>query len=272
MALIKRLLSLLCVCLLCGCGAASSVTQGSAAQPKESGSVPQEQPPLRQEEQPENAGTQDTAPLAGVTICLDAGHGITSARAQERISPLSERTKPAYVSGASGACQTEEELNLAVAQLAQQGLESLGARVIMTRETHEATVSNIERAQIANEAHADLCIRIHADGSDQSSPHGLSILIPAGDLLAAPAIAAPSRQAAACMLETLLDYTDAYDRGLVERTDLTGFNWSEVPCILLEMGFLSNPEEDARMATQEYREKIAGGIVSGVCEWIAERS
>ena len=202
MALSRYLTALLCACMLCGCGA--SAPPESAGLPQGSAAAPQETPEPPEEQQ-DAGGTQDTSPLAGVTICLDAGHGITSERAQERISPLSERTKPAYVSGASGACQTAEELNLAVAQLAQRQLEELGARVLMTRETHEATVSNIERAQMANEAHADLCIRIHADGSEQSSPHGLSILIPAGDLLTAPEIAAPSRQAAECMLQTLLD-------------------------------------------------------------------
>lgn len=202
-----------------------------------------------------------------MVICLDPGHGVTSASKQEAVSPLSSETKPAYVSGASGNNQTEEELNLAVAQLTRTELETLGAQVILTRETNEATVSNIERAQIANAAQADLCIRIHADGSDDPSVSGMSMQVPAGSLLGTPEIEAPSAQAAELILQSVAEQTGARSRGLVQRSDLTGFNWSEVPCILLEMGFLSNAEEDAKLAEPSYREKIAAGIATGVCQW-----
>lgn len=139
----------------------------------------------------------------------------------------------------------------------------------MTRETSEATVSNIERAQIANEANADLCIRIHADGTEESSAHGISTLIPAGNLLGSPEIIEPSREAAECIQRALVEETGAQDRGLVERSDLTGFNWSEVPVVLVEMGFLSNPEEDQKLSTEAYRKQVADGIADGAQEWLA---
>lgn len=208
--------------------------------------------------------------LSGKVICLDPGHGITSQSKQERISPNSSETKSAYVSGASGEYQTEEELNLAVSKLVKNKLEDLGAKIIMTRTSHNIAVSNIERAEMANEADADICVRIHADGIEDSSVHGFSILVPAGDLLGTPSIVAPSREAAEFVEEALTEIIDAKNRGIVEREDLTGFNWSEVPVILVEMGFLSNPEEDEKMATEEYREKIAEGIANGVKNWLTE--
>ena len=138
----------------------------------------------------------------------------------------------------------------------------------MTRQTNEATVSNIERAQIANNAGADLCVRIHADGSEDSSVSGMSMQVPAGGLLGTPEIEQPSARAAEIILEEVTAVTGARSRGLAPRSDLTGFNWSEVPCVLLEMGFLSNAQEDALLATDEYRQQIASGIVSGVCRWM----
>ena len=48
---------------------------------------------------------------------------------------------------------------------------------------------------------------------------------------------------------------------------MTGFNWSKVPVVLLEMGFMTNPEEDAKMETDEYREKIVSGIVNGLIKY-----
>lgn len=213
----------------------------------------------------------DTEPvLSGKVICLDPGHGITSESEQEKMSPLSDETKPAYVSGASGECQTEEELNLAVAELVKERLEELGAEVYMTRTENEATVSNLERAEMANEREADLCVRIHADGTEDSSAHGFSVLVPAGEYLGTPSIVEPSREAAVAVEESLAESTGAKDRGIVEREDLTGFNWSEVPVILVEMGFLSNPEEDEKMATVSYREKLADGISGGVEKWLTQ--
>ena len=51
------------------------------------------------------------------------------------------------------------------------------------------------------------------------------------------------------------------NRGVVERTDLTGFNWSKVPVILVETGFLSNPQEDKLLNSEEYQNKIAKGSI-----------
>lgn len=107
-------------------------------------------------------------------------------------------------------------------------------------------------------------------GMEDSSVHGFSILVPVGDLLRTPSIVAPSREAAEFVEEALTEIIDAKNRGIVEREDLTGFNWSEVPVILVEMGFLSNPEEDEKMATEEYCEKIAEGIANGVKNWLTE--
>lgn len=249
--------------LLSGCGSPNSGDTGSApvgsASPQTKTTDTQQTDAAVQEKQ--------TQPLAEVTICLDPGHGITSASATERVSPLSQETKPAYVSGAEGEGQTEEQLNLAVAELTRAQLEARGAQVVMTRQSHEATVSNQERARMANDAHVDLCIRIHADDAESGQPSGMSMQVPSGSLLGTPAIEQPSAQAAQIILQAVTQETGAQNRGLTPRSDLTGFNWSEVPCILLEMGFLSNTEENARLQTQEYRQKIAVGIADGVCQW-----
>lgn len=228
---------------------------------------PGEEVKLDTEQEKEN---EEAGSLLGKVVCLDPGHGITSESGQEKMSPLSDETKPAYVSGASGEYQTEEELNLAVANMIRNRLEELGAKVIMTRTENEATVSNIERAEIANEAQADLCVRIHADGADDPDARGFSILIPGGDNLGTPAIVEPSRDAAEAVEKALAEETGARDRGIVEREDMTGFNWSEVPVILVEMGFLSNPEEDQAMSTDSYRKKLADGITRGIESWLAQ--
>lgn len=250
---------------LCGCTNPFLVSEKDVnATPETMGSAPSGSA--------EAVEKQEALPLAGYVICLDAGHGITSESKSEAVSPNSSETKPAYVSGAEGAHQTEEALNLAVSKLVRKRLETRGVTVIMTRETHRATVSNMERAEIANKAKADLCIRIHADSAEESTAQGISTLIPAGELLGMPSIAAPSREAAQCIQAAMVEETGAHDRGLVERSDLTGFNWSEVPTVLVEMGFLSNPKEEAQLADKAYRKKLARGIARGAEQWLLGQS
>lgn len=54
------------------------------------------------------------------------------------------------------------------------------------------------------------------------------------------------------------------NRGVIERSDMTGFNWSTVPVVLIEMEFLSNPQEDKNLSSEEYQDKIAKAIAKGI--------
>ena len=63
--------------------------------------------------------------------------------------------------------------------------------------------------------------------------------------------------------------TGARDLGIVPRGDLTGFNWANVPAILVETGFLSNPRENRLLHTDAYRRKVAAGLVAGVESFVA---
>ena len=258
---VMRFLALFFVVLLSGCGAsaAGQAPPARSSKPAASVAAPAAAPTAAPETAP--------GPLDGMVICLDPGHGVTDAVAQEALSPLSDKAKPAYASGASGAQITEEALNLQVALRLRDKLESMGASVILTREASEATVSNIERARIANDAGADCCIRIHADGVDDPSVYGVSVLIPSGPLLGTPSIAEPSAALGQRMADAVAAQTGAKNRGVTARQDLTGFNWSEVPCVLLEMGFLTNAAEEANLIDPAYQDSIALGVAQAVVQW-----
>jgi len=83
-------------------------------------------------------------------------------------------------------------------------------------------------------------------------------------------IAAPSKQAAQLMQSALIRATGAKDLGLDARTDISGFNWSDVPVILPEIGFMTNPDEDRLLATDAYRDKIARGLAEGILEFVGK--
>jgi len=213
--------------------------------------------------------SEEAEELYGRTIVIDAGHGLNNISDYEKIAPDSDKTKPAYVSGTAGKNQTEEQLNLAISLLVEDGLKEKGADVYMTRYTHDADKSNIGRAEFANALHADAVVKIHADGSEDSTVNGISVLVPADGCLS-DELCSKSESLGICILTAVVSQTGAESRGLSYRSDMTGFNWSNVPVALIETGFMSNPEEDALLETAEYRQKIANGIINGIIQYFTD--
>lgn len=220
--------------------------------------------------EPEPAPEPEPLPLAGHIICIDPGHCVTpdaNKGYREPVSPLSDETKPRYLSGTSGAAMTEEKLNLAVGLKLRDALEALGAEVVMTREVSEISLPNTERCRIANESGADVHVHIHADGSEDKSVHGVSVLIPSGNLLGTPSIIDESARLGQLMVDRVAEATGAKNRGTIPRGDLTGLNFSEIPSVFIEMGFMSNPDEDALLCSDAYQDKIVAGMADSLLDW-----
>ena len=209
--------------------------------------------------------------LSGRVIVVDAGHGINSYNKQECIAPDSSETKAAFASGTSGKILSEEQLNLAVSLKLEAALEQLGAEVHMTRTGNKSDMTNIDRAEFANKLNAELSVKIHADGSENSSAHGVSVLVPSAKHVHDNAVVEKSANAGKLILEEFVKSTGAYNRGIVIRNDLTGFNWTKVPIVLVEMGFMTNAEEDRLMSTEDYQNKIVSGIVNGICRYFEQK-
>jgi N-acetylmuramoyl-L-alanine amidase len=151
-----------------------------------------------------------------------------------------------------------------VSMILKQLLESKGYTVIMTKTQDSQSLGNVERAEIGNNANAALVIRIHADSADSSSAKGASMLVPSPINENTKAIYASSKSYGQTVLSTLIKEVGMYNRGVVERNDMTGFNWSKVPVILVEMGFLSNPDEDRLLGAFDYQNKLAKGLADGI--------
>lgn len=209
-------------------------------------------------------------PMEGRKICIDPGHCVTpdaNKGYREPVSPLSDETKPRYLSGTAGAVMSEEKLNLAVGLKLRDALTALGAEVVMTREVSEISLPNTERCRIANESGADVHVHIHADGSENKSAKGVSVLVPGGDLLGTPSIVDESVRLGQLMVDCVSEATGAKNRGIIPRSDLTGLNFSEIPSVFIEMGFMSNPEEDALLCSDAYQDKIVAGMVNSLMDW-----
>jgi N-acetylmuramoyl-L-alanine amidase len=222
---------------------------------------------------PASGGTSSAAPPAaagqgGCTrIVIDPGHDSRANPATEPIGPGSAQRKIRDGGGASGAVtHTPESLvNLQVSLKLRRLLLADGYCVTMTRARQTGlSMGNVERAQIANRAHAALFVRIHADGSTDASRSGTSVLYPAlhrgwtDDILPASKVAAQKIQTA------LVRSLGSRDLGIVARSDLTGFNWADVPSVLPELGFLSNAREDRLLSSPAYQDRAARGLESGI--------
>jgi N-acetylmuramoyl-L-alanine amidase len=194
-------------------------------------------------------------------VCLDPGHGTPPAIGMqtEPIGPGSRIRKIKDGGGAPG----EAPVALAIAMKTRSLLQKDGLRVAMTRTGPTTTLGNIARAHFCNVRHAALMIRIHADGSSNSTLHGVQMLYPALHRGWTDDIYAQSLRAARIVLRSVVNATGAPDLGLVSRSDLTGFNWADVPAILIETGFMSNPHERALLQSSAYQWKIARGLVIG---------
>lgn len=204
------------------------------------------------------------------TVVIDPGHQGPQDLTYEPIGPGSSTTKHKMSSGTSGTSTglAESVVNLQISFKLRDELEARGINVVMTRTTQEVNISNVERAQIANESGAALFIRVHCDAFDNSSARGIHVLYPVDIPGWTDDIYTASRRAAQLTQAALVDATGAPDRGLDERDDMTGFNWSDIPVIMPELGFMTNPEEDQLLATDSYQQKLASAMADAALRFL----
>lgn len=203
----------------------------------------------------------------GFTVCIDAGHQKKGISEKEPNGPGSSVMKAKLTSGTSGVYTRipEYELTLAVSLKLKDELILRGYDVVMIRENNDCPKSNAERAIIANESGSDIFVRIHANGSTNSSVSGALTCAPTyqNEYLEFDMVR-DSRKLSQDVIDALCKSTGAKNRGIYDTDTMTGINWCKIPVTIVEMGYMSNVEEDKLMATDEYRDKIVCGIADGI--------
>jgi N-acetylmuramoyl-L-alanine amidase len=208
-----------------------------------------------------------TAPV----VVVDPGHDARANLATEPIGPGSATRKIKDGGGTHGVVTgiREPDLTLDVSLRLRRLLRGAGVRVVMTRtRTSGASMGNVARARVANDAEAALFLRVHADGASTPSARGTHTLAPALRRGWTDDVYAASRRAATLVQSELVRALGFPDRGIQERSDFTGFNWADVPAILVEMGFMTNPTEDRALARPEVRERAALGLCRGTLRFL----
>ena len=207
----------------------------------------------------------------GKMIAIDPGHQGKGNREKEPIGPGSSKMKAKVSSGTQGIATgiPEYKLNLAVSLKLKQELLDRGYQVYMIRETHDVNLSNSERAKMANQSGADSFIRIHANSLNDSSVHGALSMCQTADNPYNGNLYNKSNALSQAVVEGICKRTGFRNRGVQKTDSMSGINWCKIPVTIVEMGFMSNAEEDKKMATEEYRLKIAKGIADGIDAYYA---
>ena len=199
-------------------------------------------------------------------IVIDAGHQAKGNYEKEPIGPGATEMKNKVAAGTQGVSTglLEYELNLLVAQKLQRILQERGYEVVMIRDSHDVNISNAERAEIANELCADAFIRIHANGSSSAEANGILTICQTENNPYNGELYAESRFLSESVLYEITEITGAKRLYVMETDTMSGVNWCQIPVTIVEMGFMSNKEEDEKMATDSYQEKLALGIANGI--------
>ena len=213
-----------------------------------------------------NTPERESDRKSGHVVLIDPGHQAHGDSATEPNGPGSSTMKARVTGGTRGTSTGvyEYELTLDISLQLRDELRSRGYTVYMTRETHDVNISNMERAKMAEQVGADISVRIHANGADSGSTNGALALVPSASNPYIPQLAAESKRLGEDILNAYCSVTGLVNLGVSGNDTMTGINWSSVPVMILEMGFMTNAAEDEKMEDSDFQQKMVRGIADGI--------
>ena len=211
----------------------------------------------------------------GWKVAIDPGHqgSWVDMSAQEPSAPGSSETKAKATTGTTGKFSglNEYELNLQVSLLLRDELEDRGYEVVMTREDHDTAISNKERAELAAAEGADILVRIHANGSEDTSVNGALAMVPSQSNPYVGYMYEECYELGEDILKAYCESTGIADDGVQYYDNMSGINWSTIPVTILEMGFMSNQNDDLLMADETFQPVMAKGIANGIDAYFEDK-
>lgn len=220
------------------------------------------------------ARKQGTGRLTGITVCIDPGH-------QEQGRILTEPKGPGLSGNYTGSIgmargvvtrRMESIVVLEIGLMLRDALLDEGAAVVMTRETQDIYLTNIDRADIAAEANADFFLRLHCDSRDNQAAQGIGIFCPLSSDYAKAIADRDGWEAMGNLMLSAMQQSTGQTKGDVTLSNqYIGNNWAKMPSFLIEMGYMSNPIEDVLLSSAAYRRRLVEGMAEGIYEIAVSR-
>lgn len=247
---LRTLFALLCVI---GVGIVVSLynsENSSAFTAKDTGPVAEDgggDPEVQQEglSRPATTGKKGSG-IRGKLVVIDAGHG-------------------GFDCGATGASGShEDDLNLAVAQCLREELIRSGAQVIMTRKDEEAIAPTKDedmekRRQIIADSHSDIVVSIHMNSYEDPHTRGHIVYFMQGST--------QGQRLAQAIGSSMDESLDKERKNNVQSNDYFILKSGNQPCVLVECGFITCPEEEAKLLDADYQEQVGEAICDGITEY-----
>jgi N-acetylmuramoyl-L-alanine amidase len=223
------------------------------------------------------AASPAAPPLAGKVIGIDPGHNGGNFTDPGAIAHLVWNGTGWEACDTTGTTTdggyTEAQFTINVARYLRADLRRDGARVVTTRTGNDGVGPCVDRrAQMINQAHADVAVDIHGDGGPASG-RGFTILEPVADGPDANVIAASQRFGAdvrqAMLAGTVMPVSD-YNGvdGIMSRDDLAGLNLTTVPKVLIECGNMRNATDAGLLVTARFQQQAAVALAAAIVEYL----
>ena len=261
------------ICLLvAGIGvwkAATSAPDSSQSQSSENDNKKNSNKKTKTEDKPTSQVQRPAGPTGGHVICIDPGHQSSGDSTPEPNGPGSATMKARVTGGTSGRTTgvPEYQLNLAIGLQLQQELQARGYTVYMTRTSHDVNISNKERAEYATSVGAEITVRLHANGAENTGLSGALALSPSAGNPYVAHLANASQTLSRCVLNAYCSATGMNNQGVQANDTMTGINWCTMPVTILEMGYMTNPADDTNMQDAGFQYNMVQGIANGIDQY-----
>ena len=240
----------------------SSHTSGTLLSPSPSGDTSQDATAT-----PTATETPTPTPTpAGHKVALDPGQQKNAMTEDEPVGPGSSTMvdKMSYGATSTTTGKREYEWSLSFTLKLREELVARGYQVILTREENDVELSNADRAKFVNESGAEIYVSIQADAASNVEAKGIYAQIPTKGNSFIGSMYEECKKLANSMQSALIKETGAKDRGLSETDKVTTLNWSKVPVTVLQLGFMSNKQEDTNLWSEDYQKKMIKAICDGI--------
>lgn len=216
--------------------------------------------------------TETPAATGGHKIALDPGQQKSQMTEEEPVGPGASATtaKMSYGATSTTTGKREYEWSMEFTLRLKTELENRGYEVILTREENDVKISNAERAKFANENGAELYLSIQADAASNADAKGIYTQIPSSGNTFVGHLYNDCKRLAKLLQNNLIAETGTKDRGVQEIDKVASINYSEVPVAVLQLGFMSNKEEDANLWSADYQDKMIQAICDGIDTYFLE--